>query len=317
MQQSTGYSILKVVAYFDLFNYPVTRDEIHHFLDQPASQYELNREIDLLTSHGHLIRLGEFYALKNDPSMVEKRLMDNERARKLLTIANKLSRFLFQFPFVRGIGISGSLSKNIADERADIDYFIITSGNKLWIARTLLHAFKKLSFITGHQHWFCMNYFIDEAELKIEEKNFFTAIELITLLPVCGDQCMETFFGANDWSKDYFPNHQVRPTAYIPSKKRISFKKAIEWLFSNKAGGWLDNYFMRLTTSRWNDKEAKKKLNIKGNRMGLKTGKHYSKPNPVHFQHKVLIRYENSLHELANNFRDAEMLNSGRMAVDR
>jgi hypothetical protein len=95
---------------------------------------------------------------------------------------------LYRFPFVRGIGISGSLSKNYADEDADIDFFIITSRNHLWIARTFLHGLKKLSFLVGKQDWYCMNYFIDEEALVIAEKNIFTATEVVTLKPVCGEK---------------------------------------------------------------------------------------------------------------------------------
>jgi hypothetical protein len=51
-------------------------------------------------------------------------------------------------------------------------------------------------------------------------------------------------------------------------------------------GESLDNYLMNLTTKRWQEKEAAQMLNIKGNRMGLRTGKHFSKPNPVFFHRR-------------------------------
>ena len=47
------------------------------------------------------------------------------------------------FPFVRAVGISGSLSKQYADENSDIDYFIITAANRLWIAKNLPAYFQK------------------------------------------------------------------------------------------------------------------------------------------------------------------------------
>src|SRR2546430_6574247 len=89
----------------------------------------------------------------------------------------------------------------------DIDFFIITSANRLWIARTCMHLFKKLTFLTGRQHWYCMNYYIDEEALNIEEHNIFTATELITLLPVCGNGTMQRFFQMNSWVSVYFPNN--------------------------------------------------------------------------------------------------------------
>jgi hypothetical protein len=114
-----------------------------------------------------IFRINEFYSLQNDPLLVEKRIKGNDRASKLLSKAMSIGAFLYRFPFVRAVGISGSLSKKYADEKADIDFFIITKSNRLWISRTVLHAFKKLTFLVGQQHFYCMNYFIDENALLI------------------------------------------------------------------------------------------------------------------------------------------------------
>lgn len=296
MQVNSETSILKVLAYFDLFNYPVSKKEIMPFLDKGISRDELTIDLARLTGTGQLFRHGEFYSLKNDPGLAEKRIRGNHHAQHLLSIANKISGFLSRFPYVRGIGISGSLSKNMADEHADIDFFIITKSNRLWIARTLMHAFKKLTFLTGHQHWFCMNYYIDEEALEIEEKNIFTATELATLLPVYGNGTMEKFFNSNEWTKAYFPNQVAKRTNKHAPQGGI--KKIMESLFNNKMGDWLDDYFMKLTTRRWNLKEEKQRLNAHGRRMGLKTGKHYSKPKAQFFQEKIITLYHTRIREI-------------------
>jgi hypothetical protein len=51
----------------------------------------------------------------------------------------------------------------------------------------------------------------------------------------------------------------------------------MEFVLNNRFGDWLDNYFFKLTTARWQKKEERKKLNAKGERMGIKTDKHFSK----------------------------------------
>src|SRR6202000_1190878 len=154
--------------------------------------------------------IGPYYSLKNDPSLAQRRHQGEVRADKLLTTAKRNARLLYQFPFVRGVCISGSLSKRCADERADIDYFIITRSNRLWIARTLMHLFKKLTYLRGRQHRYCMNYFVDEDALEIREKNIFTATELITLLPASGNTGLNKVFQANDWTTSYYPQYRYR-----------------------------------------------------------------------------------------------------------
>lgn len=291
-------SILKVLAYFDLFDYPVSREEILFFLDQEISESGLDIALEALVNERYLFRLDRFYSLRDSSWLAERRIRGNKRAQELLLIAGKISRRLFQFPYVRGIGISGSLSKNYADQDADIDYFIITRANRLWIARTCMHLFKKWSFLTGRQHWYCMNYYVDEEALEIEEKNIFTAIELITLMPVCGNGGMVHFFDANDWATALLPHYRGRGRAAEGEWRSSFFKQVMEKLFDNKAGDWLDDCLRKLTARRWQEKEARGLRNAKGVRMSLKTGKHFSRPNPDMLQKKILTVYTGKLKEL-------------------
>ena len=290
-------SILKVVAYFDLFNYPVSAEEILFFLDQEVSESALNQALEALADGKHLFRLGSFYSLRDDVRAAERRIRGNQHAAELLVIANRVSRFLYQFPYVRGVGISGSLSKHYAEEGADIDYFIITRSNRLWIARTFMHLFKKWSYLTGKQHWYCMNYYVDEEALEIAEKNIFTATEQITLLPACGNGGLVKFFDANNWATDYFPHYRQRQREAAIYPPPGLLKRLLEKLFDNKAGDRLDDFFRRLTSRRWKDKEERGVLNEKGNRMSLKTDKHSSRPNPEVFQQKILTVYSEKLKE--------------------
>ena len=91
------------------------------------------------------------------------------------------------------MGISGSLSKGYYDDDGDIDFFIITSPKRLWIARTFLILYKKI-FLLNSRKYFCVNYFISSNALEIEEKNIFTATELTTLLPMFGNGSFHKFY---------------------------------------------------------------------------------------------------------------------------
>lgn len=292
-------SIFKVLAYFDLFNYPVSLQEIQFFLDSHLPEQKLRELVEQMVEDKCIFRFGEFYSIQNDESLALRRINGNNRAKDLLVRAYKVARFLFHFPYVRGIGISGSLSKNFADEEADIDFFIITAPNRLWIARTIMHTAKKLSFLVGKQHWLCMNYYIDETAMEIEEKNIFTAMELITLLPAYGNGAITNFFEKNEWASSYYPNYSIKVKSVESNYFKSALKSFFEKLMNNKLGDKLDDYLMKLTTKRWNEKTTQKKLNRRGVRMGLSTGKHFSKPNPEFFQKKVLAMYHTKMKEIA------------------
>ena len=296
-------SILKVLVYFDHFRYPLTSTEIKSFLDQPVMETELTRVLDDLVSAKKIFRIKAFYSLHEDLSLAERRIRGNKRATLLILKAEKIANFLYKFPYIRGIGISGSLSKNFADEDADIDYFMITKANRLWIARTLLHLYKKNPFLKNRNHHYCMNYFVDEAELTIEEKNIYTATELLTLIPLAGNGSIKKFFETNSWSHNYFPNRSLPLVKGDLKRHKSSFKMLAESILNNKLGDWLDNYFLKLTSRRWKKKEDEQQLNTKGERMGLKTDKHYSKPNPVFFHDWFIRIYQQNLEDWTKKWR--------------
>ncbi len=304
-------SILKTLGYFDIFHYPLTREEIKTFLSAAADDDLFDQWLAELTTERSIYYFNGFYSLHNNPLLAYRRKQGNERAAGLLIKGNRIGRFLYQFPFVRAVGISGSLSKNFADEKADIDFFVITKTGRLWIARTLMHLFKKLTFFTGQQHFFCMNYYIDEKSLLLNQQNIFTAIEVKTLLPVSGEKTMQHFFTANQWAGKWLPGCSFRPQ----EKKDPSItwlKKLVEWMFSNKAGNLAEHYLFRLTEKRWSRKIKKEKRNDKGARMALITGKHFARSNPDDFQEKVLALYQQKLSAIRKNYQATAAISSAR-----
>ena len=294
----TTYNILQTVGYFDIFCYPLTVSEIHRFLGKYTTIPEVETGLQELVNKKQLFQLDEFYSLQNDMSIAHQRRKGNERAGRLLPVAYRIGSLLGKFPFVRAVGISGSLSKNYADEQADFDFFIITKTNHLWIARSMLHVLKKLSFLLGKQHWYCMNYFIDEQALVIAEKNIFIATEVLTLKPVCGDEAMSAFFKANQWALDHLPNYPQTASVVYSNTFDPWYKKLVEFLFTNRFGNWLDDWLMRVTEKRWLKKERENQLNIKGDPLGLLAGKHFARLNPEHFQKKFLMLYQKKLEEI-------------------
>ncbi|RYD92485.1 MAG: nucleotidyltransferase domain-containing protein, partial [Sphingobacteriales bacterium] len=178
--------IIAALAYFDLFDYPLTQAEIVQFAPGRHAAPAVALELRALLAEKLAYHFDGFLLLRNEPALVQRRRNGNAQARVLLQKAVRVARILAAFPFVRGVAVSGSLSKNYADEASDIDLFIITAPNRLWLARTLLHGLKKISFLAGRERYFCMNYFIDAAGLEIREKNIYTATEVATLIPLQG-----------------------------------------------------------------------------------------------------------------------------------
>jgi len=293
-------SILKTLAYFDIFEYPLKASEIRKFCEQKLTEDQFNAALNVLLSESFIFKLEEFYCLRNDFSVAEKRKKGNDRAALLFPKAFEIGAFLYKFPYVRGIGISGSLSKNFVDEKGDIDFFILTKANRLWVARTIMHFFKKLTYIFGKQHSYCMNYYLDETALEIEEKNVYTATEVKTLVPVAGSGSMTIFFATNEWTNGWLPNFQNDEEKI--ADRSSGFKRFFEWLLNNRIGEAMDNYLFRLTTKRWLRKENQGKKNIKGRVMSLLTSKHFAKSNPDFYQERIIEKYNDKVAALRSQW---------------
>ena len=138
---------LKTILYFSIFRYPLTIDEIHSYTNHNDLS-ETKSELNQLMERKIIIDIDSFYVYANDLESVTKRLKGNIQAKKAMIIAKERAKFISKFPFVKAVGISGSLSKGYYDNDSDIDFFVITKHSKLWICRTLLVLYKKIFLLS-------------------------------------------------------------------------------------------------------------------------------------------------------------------------
>lgn len=308
--QALQRSILKVVAYFDLFNYPVTYEEIKYFIDRPFNEAALQSELALLTSNNLLYRVNGFYTLKPGYASAERRVKGNRDAEKRLKLATRLARFLSWFPYIRGVAVSGSLSKNFAYKGSDIDFFIITAPNRLWVARMCFLCFFYMARVVGLKNWFCLNYFIDTNALEIPEKNIYTAIEIATLMPKQGRYVFEDFSRRNKWAYNYLPNYTPAHTG-AEEHKSVWFKRTVEWVLDSIAGDRLNTFLHRFYQKRWQKMLQQKRFAKNGFQFGSYiAGEHVCKPIPHYFQAKILNRLEEKMRDI-----DEQLITPQQVAV--
>jgi hypothetical protein len=201
--------------------------------------------------------------------------------------AIRVSKFIQKFPFVKGVGISGSLSKGILHDDGDFDFFIVVKPNRVWVARTMMILYKKV-FLLNSRKYFCVNYFIDSDHLEIEEKNRFTAVEVATLIPASGE-IFDAFYEKNSWVNEYFPK-QARTSFNTHQVKKPLWSKFFQGIFGGKFGDWADQRAMKITLNRWKKKFGDfddTKFNLT-----MKSRRYVSKHHPNDFQNKVLNKYE-------------------------
>ncbi|MEQ9414668.1 MAG: hypothetical protein RIF39_12605, partial [Cyclobacteriaceae bacterium] len=217
------------------------------------------------------------------------------------SLAHKQAALIQKFPFVKSVMASGSLSKGYMDDTCDLDFFIITQPKRLWIARTLLVLYKRIFLANSHKY-FCVNYFIDENSLEIEEKNLYTAIELSTLIPLTGLDYHEKLMQANQWTVNYLPNSNNTEAIGIGNSPYSPVKKTLEGIINIIFPQSMNSFLMKLTLSRWKKLYAEK-YERDDFQIAFKTKPNVSKNHPNYYQKKVMDRYHEKWDEFSNRFQ--------------
>lgn len=198
--------ILRFLVYFDLFSYPLKKEEIFAYLGLQNDQTkEAELIINKLLSAGAIFQFGPFYTPRNDDSLAERREKGNLKAKQRMRTARRYSRLIASFPFVRGVLLSGSISKGYMSEKDDIDYLIITHPGRMWLVRTLLTVFKKVFLLNSYRN-FCINYFVDSEHLRFPGDELYAATEVVFLIPTFGREVHRQLMEANTWVQDYYPD---------------------------------------------------------------------------------------------------------------
>lgn len=285
----TQRAIVRTLLYFDVFAHPLREEEIAQFSSVPAHTLStLQEDLRVLCADGIVNKAGPYFGFGDVAAHVRQRTEENARAQERMHKAHRMSRLIGRFPFVRAVMLSGSISKGRMAVDGDIDYFVITEPDRLWVARTLLILFKKV-FLLNSRRDFCVNYFIDTAHLAIEDRNIFTATELLTLVPTFNAPLCSAFFEANPWAQDMLPNANV-PDTSTASHAHGPVKRVAERMLKNGLGDEVDEWLMLRTLRHWRHKFAYME-NVRFN-SAMRTRRYVSKHHPRDFQNRVMVAYQ-------------------------
>jgi len=208
--------VTRILAYYDVFDYPLDIDQISsHTRSSSSNRDALLHVLDSLVTRS-IVRCAEgFYSLSLDPAASATRRLTNERhATRMIMRARRIARFLKHVPYVRGIFVTGSLSKWICPPEGDIDFMIVTEPGRLWIVRLFLTLIKKSVFL-NHRKYFCINLLVANNELRFERQNFYQAVEVASVMPVWNAPLFREFHKANLWVREFIPR-------WVPGKIWVS-----------------------------------------------------------------------------------------------
>lgn len=209
--------IFKTLLYFDIFDFSPTKEEIWQFLEFKTD----NKIFAKLLSQ--FISFKSFYFLKNRKKIVLKRIANKWVNELKIKKAKNFARKIAFIPSVQFVGISGSLAMGNSDPSDDIDFFIISSKNLIWLTRLLcisifiLHGVYRRKHDRENKNKICLNFLIDIDRITFSQKkqNIYLAHEIVQTFPlVSKDDIYKKFIDSNKWVYKYLPNASDRIKNY-------------------------------------------------------------------------------------------------------
>ncbi|HTN16396.1 MAG TPA: hypothetical protein VL092_01850 [Chitinophagaceae bacterium] len=284
--KSLEAEVLKTLSYFDYFSFPLDLQQLRFYLGIKADEAAVATMLKELVAAKRVQCSGDLYSLSSIEPYAESRRAGEARLAALQGRIDKSCERIRRFPFILFVGLSGSMSKGYAPEDADIDFFLVTQKNRLWICKIVLHLMKTLSRVKGSQKWYCLNYYIDDTALRLEEQNEFTAVELASLKPLIdAGNYYEQFIAANrSWLETYLPNFELQ-------RKERTFTTRKTWwgsMIASLSSDTLNKWVMKLTDGEWRKRRKRNSIPAEYRNVVIKTRVNISKRHYRNFQKKML-----------------------------
>jgi hypothetical protein len=245
-------AILRTLIYADLFQFPMTASEIHRFLiGYAATPDEVYAR--LTGSAGVAARLmcaEDYYAPRETAAIsLPERLRHEAASQKLFPIAVHYGGVLAHIPFVRMVALTGALAMRNAKPDDDIDYLLVTTPRRVWLARALVVVIVRIARLRGIQ--LCPNYVLSETALEQTQHDLYIAHEVTQMIPLAGGAVYRALRTANAWTDDLLPNTRLDADAPIPSidARRqpfgYAFQRIGEWLLGGRLGDAIEDWEKR------------------------------------------------------------------------
>ncbi len=212
-------SILQTLAYFDLANFPLTKEELFVFLWQPPPvKYE--EFLMYLQKSGSATlgfeSVGGYFFLSGRKETIEKRQRSLIISEQKLKIACRAARLIRSVPFLKAVFVCNTVASEQAGEDSDIDFFIIAASNRIWITRLLvtfiLQIFGLRRTKTSIKNKICLSFYITEDNLDLSglravDDDIHFIFWLNQMVPIFDPyQYHARFLQANSWVKKYVPH---------------------------------------------------------------------------------------------------------------
>jgi hypothetical protein len=195
--------------------FPFTLEEaVNYFLPKSkitTAQLRSLLDSDRFTDLRFVVKDG--YLLAGSEQSITSRSQKEEISAAKLESASTFAKLLTKLvPFIRTIAVTGSVAYGSAGKWDDVDLFVVTERNRLWLSAFLMllqiRLYKVLRLRPSHLLPFCLSYVHDEqgfsAESRRNQANALFARELLKAIPIAGSKTYKRILEENRWVSEFY-----------------------------------------------------------------------------------------------------------------
>jgi hypothetical protein len=191
--------VVRLTLYHDIFHHPLTVEELAALCgpQTPAA-------IAAAVARGALESDGRLVWRRGRAGDCERRRKRSEAAERLWSRARASARVLGTLPFVRGVLVTGSMSKRSAAEGGDIDFLLLVEPGRVWTTKALIQGVRR-ALPEWARAASCANYLLSTDALAVTPQTMYTAVELATAIPMANPEACVALVDANPWVRRFVP----------------------------------------------------------------------------------------------------------------
>lgn len=215
-------AIIRTLAYYDCFDYPLTVEEIWRWLypEQPGSLADVT--VDQVaaairqTDVSNLVKPeAKFFVLPGRQAIVAARAERTVRNEKKWRRAITVAKYLEVVPFIRMVAVVNTLAINNARPESDIDLLIVTAPGHIWSARMAVTGIVSMLGLRRHGHKItdrvCLSFYLTTNALNLEplkreadDPHF--AFWASQVVPLIDNDTYQPYVAANGWVSQLLPH---------------------------------------------------------------------------------------------------------------
>jgi hypothetical protein len=227
-------AIARSVLYASLFDYPLTLAQLRQTLieavmtpTQILSTYRRSEALRLAVGHQD-----RFFFPAGRADLIDERRRREARSRRFLLRHRRLLAIICALPFVRMVALSGSVAHLNLDGDGDLDLFIVTRGQHVWSITVAVIVIAKL---LRRRRTVCANFVVSDERLALEQRDLFTASQVVHLKPVIGREVFLQLVTSNPFIHQLYPNFYPSdpPLVRLPARRTLEgTKRLFEWVLA-------------------------------------------------------------------------------------